>query len=165
MEKNIVCGIVVCYSSRVGTKCLMLRRSLEVNNPLVWSFPMGHADPPEQELYYALIKKRDKYEILIDVMLRELKEETGLSRDHIGSLSSSYLKISKRKKNIYFFFSNVNKRQYDQINEDIVLNFENDDFKWFDVDTFSSECCFHPFINKNFDLFLEIINDESNPFN
>ncbi len=158
MKKDIVCGVVITCQIDNITKCLMFRRSIEVKNPLVWSFPMGHAEPSEQALYHALDSKRERYEVLIDIMLRELEEETALLRSHIGTILERYIKIATKKKSSYFFISRVNQLEYEDINNSIVLNFENDDFKWFDLETFNCDNCLHPSITLNFDLFMELIN-------
>lgn len=94
------CTVFANESGRV----LLIRRSVHVPKPLLWSVPAGSVDDGESELFAAL---------------RELDEETGYSGD---------IRVLAHHQTREFcnFICRV-KREFEP-----KLNWENDDWGWFD---------------------------------
>lgn len=107
--------IFYCYDDNT---IFMMKRSPNTSNPNVWSLPGGHMDEGETPLQAAI---------------RECKEETGKVPKHkvIDSLLQG---------NYMNYIAGIKKEDKD--NWDPKLDWENVEYKWFDIDSLPDEL--HP---------------------
>lgn len=130
MKKQKICGFVVFCEIENNPFILLLRRSSKVSEPLCWSFPMGHADKHEVDQF----KKTKSLIELLKVAQREAIEETSIDFFRIGDILPTGIVYSSEKLDLYLFVVKVNKSERHEINKQINLNFENDDYAWIRLD-------------------------------
>lgn len=152
-SRPIVCGFAIFFVDSNEVKCLMMRRSESVSSPSTWSIPIGHAEGYELADYY--LSKNDP-SVLLKVALRELKEETNLEASDIGNIYNGFIHINTGSKDAYIFSSIVDDLSYDIINNKLLLDYENDDFMWFELDHIDCSDCLIDIFSHKFDLFFEL---------
>lgn len=126
MDENlhhvVVTGIVV-----KNGKYLITKRSLNKKNfPGKWTVPGGNLELKD----YSSRKKDTNahwYNVLENVLKREIKEEVGLDVKNIGYITSmTFVKPDKTPTLIISLFVEYN-------SGDVVLNDESIDYKWIDI--------------------------------
>jgi len=156
---KIVCGFLISFVDSNDINCLMLRRSSWVSHPCTWSIPIGHAEEFEIAEY---ISSNNNPSVLLEVALRELKEETNLSVEDIGNVYNGYLKLTNDSKDVYIFSSIVDFEGFNGINQKILLDSENDDYSWFNLENLDYCSLMIDSFSKDFDLYFTLIYDHIN---
>ena len=105
---------------------------------------MGHAEPTELS---ALFFKPEE-EVFLDIALRELYEETNIDKSCFKSINREFIELVYDDKRVCLFICEIDYADAFKTTSELELDFENNDFMWFEVDdilnsSFAHEGVYH----------------------
>jgi mutator protein MutT len=115
-------NIAVNFIAVIDNKVLLIRRnSFDNIEPSKWAIPGG---------------KCEENETIEEALKREIKEELGVNIKTYNYFKSYYYKNKSNKHTRALYF-------YGQITEEIYLNEESSEFKWFELEKITEKMAFN----------------------